>query len=85
MSIDVREAMDNYPVVEERMFKSRKPNCEDAWRRVMLLDDSLNEIQRVVNDVHIGDTEESWKIAYEMLYTAFKNAIAEEKHIAMKL
>lgn len=84
--INVAEVMDGTPMVkaEERMFNSRKPNSNDAWRRVLELRDVLNAVQLMVNDVYIGDTEESWKIAYEMLYTAFENAIAEEKKIVMK-
>ena len=86
MEIKVSEVMENTPMAkeEEGMFISRTPNCNDAFRRAMRLNDRLTEIQAMVNDIHIGNTEESWKSAYETLYTAFNECIAEEKKIAMR-
>lgn len=81
MSIDVREVMTGEST---RYFVAkRKADPKRAFQRIEMLQAMLEDIRTNVNAVAVGDTEESWKDAYERLNTAFQSCIAEEKIIVV--
>lgn len=85
--INVREVMHNN---EETIFtpgviKTPKPSQRDAWDRLTHLRTTLNELEKMVNEYSdISNTELSWKIAYEKMFSAFHECMSEEKIIIVR-
>lgn len=81
MEINVAEVMTG--TTARAFVKERKADPEVAFKRMDRLIYTLESISRDINSIEVGDTEESWKDAYEQLYVAFQRCIAEEKVIIM--
>lgn len=92
MEINVAENLSVSEVKEVTFFEAPKPkekkitqyDINDAFNRMKRLKETLSEVQNIVNCVKYEDTEESWRNAYDSIYSAFRWAYEEEKSIVAK-
>lgn len=86
MNIDVKNVMNTEEtVITPGVVKTPKPSQRDAWERLTCLRNTLNELERMVNEYSdISNTEISWRLAYEKMFTAFHECMSEEKIIIVR-
>ena len=86
MEINVAEVMGTAPETNTSFFKApkKKYDVEGAFKRMEKLRNVLGKVEMIVEDVKYEDTEESWRNAYDSIYSAFKWAYEEEKAIVSR-
>lgn len=87
MEINVSEVMEVSTVEEKTSFfeaPKKTYDVEGAFKRMEKLRNVLGRVESIIEDVKYEDTEESWRNAYDSIYSAFKWAYEEEKAIVSK-
>lgn len=86
MEINVAENLSVSEVKEVSFFEAPKKtyDVEGAFRRMEKLRYVLGNVEQIIEGVKYEDTEESWRNAYDNIYSAFKWAYEEEKAIVGK-
>lgn len=83
MEINVTEVME--PVVEGKTSFFEEPkkkyDVDGAYKRMEQLNKILGKVALLIEDVKYENTEESWRNAYDNIYSAFRWAYEEEKRI----
>ena len=86
MEINVSEVMGTSAENKTTFFEAPKRtyDVDGAWKRMDALCKILGKVEALIKDIEYEDTEESWRNAYDNIYSAFKWAYEEEKRIVAK-